>query len=118
MIAIGLILLLSGAIFAGLAVYWQNIVEWVKKAVSKIKEVLGVSVEGTRTFIVKTQEGLQNRAKYYNKNKITSEWEETIYKKNVNESDVPADILAKVQMQTINIEVSTTEELRLLIDNK
>ena len=39
MIAIGLILLLGGAIIAGLIKFWKDIVVWIKKAVEKIKEV-------------------------------------------------------------------------------
>lgn len=115
MIAIGIILALTAALIAGLAVFWQKIVGWIKKAVAKIKEVLGIAVQGTRTFIVKTAEGLKNKAKYYNEDKLTGEWRETVYEKKVDESEVPDYILAKVKSQTVNIEIQTTEELRLAI---
>ena len=114
MIAIALIL---AALVAGvvIAAFWKNICEWIKKATDKIKEVLKVAVEGVRTFIVKTREGLQNKAIYYNKNKLTKEWEETVYTKKVPESEVPAEILAKVRVSTMDIDISTTEELSLAI---
>ena len=114
MIAIALII---AAIVAGivLATYWKNIINWIKKAVDKIKEVLGVAVQGTRTFITNTREGFVNKSKYYNENHVTGEWEETVYTKIVDESEVPPEILAKVRVQGIDIEVSTTEELRLAI---
>lgn len=115
MIAITVILGLSVAAIALLAVYWQNIIEWIKKAVNKIKDVLGVVVEGTRTFIMRTHDGLKNKAIYYHRNKITKEWEEITYQKDVDESEVPPEILAKVNAQELDVEVSTTKELQLEI---
>lgn len=115
MIAIAVILLLSAALIAGLAMFWQNIVAWIKKAVNKIKEVLRLTVEGTRTFITKTMEGFKNKSKYYYQNKVTSEWEEVVYTKVVEESEVPPDILAKVRNQSLDVEISTTEELKLVV---
>lgn len=116
MIAISVVLLLSAAIISGLVMFWQNIVGWIKKAVEKIKQVLGFAPDGTRTFITQTTEGLKNRSKYYYKEQITKEWKEVVYTKSVDESEVPADILAKVRREKINMEVSTTEELRLAIN--
>jgi len=115
MISIVLILALTGGFIAALALYWKNIVEWIKKAANKIKEVLGIAVQGTRTFIARTVEGFQNKIVHYNENKLTGEWEETVYTKKVDESEIPPEILAKVRVKGIDIEVSTTEELRLAI---
>ena len=116
MIAIIIILTLSAALITGLLVFWRNIVEWIKKAVNKIKEVLGLEPAGTRTFISQTAEGLKNKSKYYYVNKVTKEYEEVVYTQSVDESEVPADILAKVKSQPINNDVSTTEELSLAIN--
>ena len=116
MIAISIILLLSAALIAGLLMFWQNIIGWIKKAVEKIKQVLGVVPDGTRTFITQTADGLKNRSKYYYKEQVTKEWKEIVYTKSVDESEVPADILAKVRREEINVEVSTTDELRLVIN--
>lgn len=116
MIALSIILALSAVFIAGLVVFWKKIVEWIKKASNRIQEVLGVVVEGTKTFIVRTKDGLKNKSVYYNKNKITKEWEEVIYFKKVDESEVPPEILAKVNAHAIDTEVSTTEELRLVLD--
>ena len=38
MIATMIILTLTAALVAGLALFWKNIVEWIKKAANKIKE--------------------------------------------------------------------------------
>lgn len=116
MIALTIILALSAVFIAGLVVFWKKIVEWIKKALEKIKEVLGVVVEGVRTFIIRTEDGLKNKSVYYNKNKINKEWEETVYFKKVEESEVPPEILAKVNAQAIGVEVSTTEELELALE--
>ena len=114
MIGIAITIILAVAVGALIA-FWKNVVEWIKKAVDKIKEVLKVAVEGVRTFVVKTREGLQNKSKYYNKNKLTKEWEETVYTKKVSESEVPPEILAKVRVGNVEIDIETTEELRLAI---
>lgn len=115
MIAIALIFTLTAALISGLAMFWQNIVGWIKKAANKIKEVLGRAPEGTRTFISRTAEGFKNHSKYYYKDVVTREWEEVVYTKSVDESEVPAEILAKVRRESVNTEVSTTEELSLAI---
>lgn len=115
MIAIAVILALSAALITGLLVFWQKIVAWIKKAVNKIKEVLGLTPDGTRTFITRAVDGFKNKSKYYYKNTATREWEEIVYTKAVDESEVPADILAKVNGLAVGAEVSTTEELRLAI---
>ena len=116
MIGIAIILGLTAVMIAGLLVYWQKIVKWIKKAVDKIKEVLGLEPDGTRTFITKAVDGFKNRSKYYYKSKVTREWEEVVYTKAVDVSEVPAEILAKVNMQALGTEVSTTEELKLAIN--
>lgn len=116
MIATALILALSAALIAGLAMFWQNIVAWIKKAVNKIKEVLGLTPDGTKTFVTRAVDGFKNKSKYYYKNTVTREWEEVVYTKAVDESEIPADILAKVRGQALGAEVSTTEELKLAIN--
>ena len=58
-------LALSGALITGLLVFWKNIVGWIKKAVNKIKEVLGLTPDGTRTFITQAVDGFRNKSKYY-----------------------------------------------------
>lgn len=116
MISIVIILTLSAALITGLLVFWQKIVEWIKKAVNKIKEVLGITPDGTKTFISRTVDGFRNKSKYYYKQKVTNEWEEVTYTKSVDESEIPFDILEKVRKQAISVEIETTEELKLAIN--
>ncbi len=115
MIALTIIFGLTAALITGLVAFWQNIIGWIKKAANKIKEALGLAPEGTRTFITQTAEGLKNRSKYYYKEQVTREWQEVVYTKSVDESEVPAEILAKVRRAPVDTEVSTTEELSLAI---
>lgn len=115
MISIAIILALTAIFIAGLIVFWRKIVEWIKKATMKIQQVLGWLAEGTRTFIVKTVDGYKNKSRYYYKNKLTNELQEVEYVKEVDESEIPADILAKVHNTAYGKEVSTTEELKLAI---
>lgn len=114
MISIAIILAIGAAIYL-LHKYWQNIVNWIKKAVEKIKEVLNVVVEGARTFICRTRDGLVNKSIQYNKNEKTKEFEETVFTRNVNESEVPPEILAKLRNISMDTYVETTEELEMAL---
>lgn len=116
MIAIAIIMTLTTALITGLILFWQNIIGWIKKAVNKIKEVLGFAPDGTKTFIAKAIDGFKNKSKYYYKNEKTKEWEEVVYTKAVDESEVPPEILAKVRGVSEGTDVSTTEELKLAIN--
>ena len=116
MIAIVAILALTAVFIAALAIYWKNIVEWVKKAATKVKEVHGEALKGVRTFITRTQEGLKNISKNIIINQLTHEYEEVVYTKSVvDESEVPDYIREKVYSQPFDTEVSITEELSLVI---
>lgn len=116
MIAIGIIMALGAAMIAGLILFWQNIIEWIKKAVNKIKQVLGLEPDGTKTFISKTVDGFKNKSKYYYKNKVTREWEEVVYTKEVEEDEIPPDIRAKVNSKPIGSEISTTDDLKMALE--
>lgn len=117
MIAIAVILALSAALIAGLRVYWQKIVKWIQKAVNKIKEVLGLTPNGTKTFISRTTEGFKNVSKYYIMEKTTEEWTELTRTRPVtDESEIPPDIREKAYGLGLGSEISTTEELKLALD--
>ena len=104
------ILLLAAAVAVGLAIFWKDIVAWIQRAIEKIKQVIPGILEGVKTFLVRLKDGLKNIAKYYSKNKITKEYEETVTQKAVNEDQVPAELRAKANVN-INMEVDTTNEL-------
>lgn len=117
MIATAIILGVTAALIATIAVFWRNIVEWMKKAIKKLQDVLGIAIEGSKTFIKRTTDKIQNVSKYYNKNKITGEWEENIYTKDVSESEIPDYILKQVKKSNIDQEIETTKQLELELKN-
>jgi len=108
---IGIALLLAAALVA-LAVFWKELIEWIRRAIDKIKQIVSGVLAGVKTFIVRMSDGLKNIAKYYSKDKITNEYEETVTKKAVDENEVPEELRAKIKAQ-MNVEVDTTEELML-----
>ena len=116
MISIALILALTTVAITALAKFWKNIVEWIKKAAKKVEDVLKVAVAGTRTFISKVAGSFKNKSKYYYQNKVTNEYEEVVYTKEVDPSEIPSDIKAKLLKSVEGADVSTTEELRLLLE--
>ena len=117
MIIIDKFLALFSGIIDRLSIFWKNIVNRIKKAVDKIKEVLRREPVGVKTFIEKTHDGFKDIAKCYIVNEKTREYEEIVYKKDVNERDVPKHILEKANRQKLNVEVSTTEELQLELNS-
>ncbi|PWM65461.1 MAG: hypothetical protein DBX61_10110 [Clostridiales bacterium] len=117
MIAIGIILALTAAFVAGLVKYWGKIVEWIKKSVKKIQEVLGICIQGTRTFVKKSfGEVTVNIVKHYDVDRITGEWQETVFEKKVD-SEIPPEILAKINNSIIGTEVPTTKEFELVLSH-
>lgn len=83
----------TGLVFA----FWNDIVSWLKRAVQKVKEILGVVSYGFRVFVRKMREALIEISKHYSKNK-ENKWQETIITKEISESEVPAEIRAKARM--------------------
>ena len=105
---IPLFLLLTTAVV--LAGFWKELVDWMRRAAEKVKQMIQSTIEGVKTFIVRMSDGVKNIAKYYSKNKLTNEYEETVTKKAVNENEVPEELRAKIRMR-LDVEIDTTAEL-------
>lgn len=104
-------LLFGAAVIAGiglLAEFWNDITAWLRKAVNKVKEVVGRISFGVRVFVKKIQEGLKEISKHYSK--TGTEWEETVVTRKIPESQVPDEIKAKAYSYK---ETDITEELEL-----
>ncbi|MCI8404738.1 MAG: hypothetical protein HFE49_07520 [Clostridia bacterium] len=99
---------------AGLSIYWKNIVQWIQRVWQKLQERIQGVIEGVKTFILKTKEGFKNSTKYYSRDKITEEWQETVVLKPVDESEIPKAILQRIKSCSIGSEIETTEELLTL----
>lgn len=100
-----------------ISLYWRSIVEWIQRVWRKVQERVASAVEGVRTFIVKTANGYKNCTKYYSRNKITNEWQETVILKEVDESEIPFSIRRSIVNRPINIEVETTNEFAKVLQN-
>jgi uncharacterized protein (UPF0297 family) len=107
---IPILLLIGGAIIGAIvALYWRELLSWMQRAIEKIKQIAKGVLEGAKTFIARMHDGIKNIAKYYSRDMITNEYEETVTKKAVNESDVPEELRAKIRLQ-MDVEFDTTDE--------
>ena len=92
MIGVALIL---GALVAGaaLAVFWKDIVNWLKNAFQKIKDALKRTVLGVEVFVKRCIEGLQRYSYHYSKS-VDNKWtkDTVIEQQFVDESEIPDDI--------------------------
>ncbi len=100
-------LLLIGAAGLLLASFWEDIVNWLKKAVEKIKSIVSGVVYGCKVFIQKIKEGAKEISKHYSKE--GTQWTETIVQKTIPLSDVPEEIRNKVNRTSGEVDI--TQEL-------
>lgn len=97
---------------AGLiATFWNNITEWLKKAVQKVKEIVNAVVVGAKIFIKKIGEGFKEISKHYSKKGI--KWQETIVTKEISASEVPDEIKQKAGL----VETDITSDYELALQN-
>lgn len=105
-------LITGAALIAGaglLAAYWNNLVDWLKRAIKKVSEIVKTVVYGSKVLIRKISEGLKEISKHYSKDEI-GRWQETIVTKTIPESEVPKEIREKAE----NVyEYDLTDELEL-----
>lgn len=111
MILTSIILGVTCIVGAGVVVaYWNNILDWVKRAIKKVKEVVKQVVYGTKIFIKKMKEAVKEISKHYSQDEL-GRWKETIVSKEIPASEVPPEIRAKAMY--MNQEVDITNELEL-----
>ena len=109
MLLVGLIL--GAAVIVGaLAGFWNDIVDWLKRAINKVKEVIQHVVYGTKVFVKKFKEAIKEISKHYSQDEV-GRWKETIVTREIPESEVPPEIRAKAAQR--NEEVDITKELEL-----
>lgn len=104
-------LLVTAGVIVGvglLATFWNDIVGWLKRAVQKVKEIVGFATYGFTVFIRKLREGLKEISKHYSK--VQNKWQETIVTRQIDESEVPEEIRRKASM---SCDTEITEELEM-----
>jgi hypothetical protein len=105
--------LLFGALALFAVSFWKEMVAWLKKVVEKVKEITEKAVAGFKIFVKKIGEAIKEISKNYSQDQ-QGRWHETIVSREIPESEVPADILAKVRKA--KAEVDVTEELQLQLE--
>ncbi|MDU2688968.1 hypothetical protein QJR60_11420 [Paraclostridium sordellii] len=90
--------------------YWNNLLDWVKRAIHKVKEVINQVVYGSKVFIKKMEEAIKEISKHYSQDEL-GRWKETIVSREIPASEVPAEIREKAVY--MNQEVDITNELEL-----
>lgn len=103
--------LILGVVGALLVSFWDEIVNWLKKVVHKVADLIKRTVVGVKIFLKKMSEAIKEIAKNYSQDE-NGRWHETIVTREIPESEVPADILAKVR-KSKEIDVSNELELQL-----
>ena len=102
------IALLLGAVGLVLATFWDDIVNWLQKAVAAVKRVIQGILHGAKVFIKKAGEAFKEIAKYYSKN--GTQWTETTKTRTVDESEVPEEIRMRAERTN---ELDITDELEM-----
>lgn len=106
--------LIVGAGLLFLATFWDEIVEWLQKAVSAVKKAIRGILYGTKVFINKTKEGIREIARWYAKN--GTQWEETTQTRVVSEYDVPEEIRRRAEYED-EVDISNQIEEKLKLAN-
>ena len=89
------------------ALFWENILGWIKKIAVSIKERLQKAVYGSTIFATKVGGVLKKISKNYVR--TGTEWEEYVLTKEIEEDEVPDYIRALEEGDEMDI----TEELKL-----
>lgn len=112
-IAIGLFVA-AATMISLLEPFWGDIVNFVNRAINKIKDLARKFLQGVKIFVRKVKEAVEEVSKYYSK--IGVEWEETTVTRKISASEVPADILEKAEKNAgmVDITKKTEEALKLI----
>lgn len=108
-------LLWGAAIIAGIgivAAFWNDLVDFLKKAVQKVQQIVAGIVYGARVFIQKLYEGVKEISRHYSK--VDGHWQETTVTKTIPESKVPKEILQRANGYS---ELDITDELEMQLEN-
>ncbi len=103
-------LIVGVVLAASVAAFWKDIVNWLNRAIAKVKAIVKGIVFGAKVFVKKLSEGIKEISRHYSKN--GTQWEETTVTKTISESEVPKDILEKANAYG-GVEAEITDELEL-----
>lgn len=95
-----------------LATYWNNIIDWLKRAIKKVQSVINHVVYGTKVFIQKIKEGIKEISKHYSQDEY-GRWKETIVTREIPASEVPEEIRKKAKYYNEQVDITNELELQL-----
>ena len=101
--------LLLGAVIVGIvAAFWDELLDFVKKGLKKVKR----TVELLKVFVQKVQNGVKEIVRYYSR--AGQKWEETTITRTISEDELPEEIRNKKSYKK-NKETEITEELENML---
>ncbi len=108
--------ILGGAVLAAgvvglVATFWNDILDFLRRAVQKVKAVVQGVLHGSKIFLKKMREAVQEISRHYSK--VGNRWQETIVTRTVSESEIPEEILQKARL---NQEYDITDELEMQLE--
>lgn len=104
---------LAASIVGVVATFWNDIIDFLKKGIDKVRQIVDGIVYGSKVFVKKIYEGIQEISRHYSM--VDDRWQETTVTKTVPPSEVPADILRRAEMQKKEMDI--TDELELSIEH-
>lgn len=105
-------LLLGAAVVGIVAAFWKDLVNFLRKAVQKVQQIISGIVYGCRVFVKKIHEGVKEISRHYSR--VDQHWEETTVTRVVSESEVPSEILERARA---NEELDITDELEMQLES-
>lgn len=112
------VLLIAAAAVVGVGVgvvvatFWEDIVKWIKQTVKKVQEKIKQIIVGFKVFLQQAEKYIREISKHYSKNE-QGRWQETIVTCEISEDKVPADILAKLNKTSEEVDISSEMQLQL-----
>jgi hypothetical protein len=103
-------MILLSAFKAIISMFWDSMTNWIRYAVSKVQQLIKKAIIGFTVFVQKVRGLVKEISKHYSQNK-NGRWEQTIVTREIDESEIPEEILAKVKRTTAEVDI--THELQL-----
>lgn len=101
-------ILLGASIAAIVGIFWEEIVEWLKICVEKIKKIVAGIWYGVKVFLSKVGENVSQISRHYSKE--GDQWYVTQETRKISQNDVPMDILDKMRRSRA-AETDITDEI-------
>lgn len=113
MILTSLIVAAAATIAVGAVItYWDDVKQFLASAIKMAKAALDAVVVGVKVFMKKMDGYFSEVAKTYQRDR-QNQWHETTTTKRVDPSEVPADILAKMNAHREEVDITQRVEREL-----